>query len=943
MSKLRLLILTSLLLIGVIFVYHGSTVLAVDFAGGVSRIEGQDSRGCVSLDLVVLIDQSNSMKVNDPNNLRIEALRQIIDYLGDSVLYFCPDAKHRLAVIGFGDEGTLYTDDIKVYFSNVVIAPRTLSEWIKARKVLKSKLPAPENLGGTDFLSAFKAAKDIFDQWGSSTSSEKDILPRRKVVLLLTDGGPCVIADGCGQDGKPYGGQQMAKAMERLKEYLDPNGADFPWRGQENKSSVSILVVGLNDSTSAGYNYLQDSRIKDVWAQITREHGGEFVPVATDKPENLRLSSQVFDALNQVAPVVLKKWPCDKPLWVDPYTSGILVIHIWRQGALSGFLPQDVVVRLRYESADGKVVFYERGNASESGYGPEDYSGTDFSERYVFYRPAPGKYTVEVEHADRCVDVDVRTGEEPLIVKVLSPSPDSHTNILPQVKDSPYYDKVLVPRFKIQLLQRAKDGSTQPVIEFPGYPLKVKATVKRPDGKKDEYTLVKEGDDGVFVSNNFIKTPVAGKYEWSLVVETSNPRVKFGEAPAGASDYIIVFQTKGQFEVTPVTRFRVRLTSPPPSIPINTVEVGTGVLKGRPLVVRVQLIDEKGKTLDPRIVFPKAGKMLTVTLLDSVGKVVEGPVALQQIDDGGTPVLEALLRKDGKIDPEGKYTLKVQVSRNYDRYAFAPQQIDYSWALQRYLVHPVGAMVEVSGATQWHASGLLPCAAGKLAPLSLGLRFYDWQSKKPLSLKNVLADMQVEVPVEMTSEESGDTIKGAFRVLRGRADVLVWTPDQVPPDGGQYRGTVRFTNNVLKPQYALVNEQLQFKFARRDTWRSRPMVCRGIVIISAMILLFVLTWLARLLFFGPIGEISVVDSRGQEIAGPWRLKRIPSRNVLKGKGLDDLEVSKIHVWRAKPMSPESSRAVRVRAFDDEGQVFFDEQMDVSEQLSFVEEGDLKYE
>ena len=939
MSKLRVLILSGVLLIGAVFVYHKSTALAVGFAGGEGE---QGSRGCVSLDLVVLIDQSRSMKVNDPNNLRIEALRQIIDYLGDSVLYFCPDAKHRLAVIGFGDKGALYTEDTQVYFSNVVIAPRTLGEWIGTRDKLKSNLPGPENLEGTDFLSAFRAAKDVFNRWGG-VSSKEDVLPRRKVVLLLTDGGPCVIADGCGQDGKPYGGQQMAKAMRDLKEYLDPNGADFPWRGQENKASVSLLVVGLNDSTNAGYNYLQDPRIKDVWAQITREHGGEFVPVATDKPENLRLSSQVFDALNQVAPVVLKKWRCDEPLWVDPYTSGILVIHIWRQGALSGFLPQDVVIRLRYESADGKVVFYERGNASESGYGPEDYSGTDFSERYVFYRPAPGKYTVEVEHADRCVDVDVRTGEEPLIVKVLSPSSDNHTDVLPQVKDLPYYDKVLTPRFKIQLFQRAKNGSTQPVVEFPGYPLKVKVVVKRPDGQIDEYVLSKVGDDGTFIGNDFIKTPVAGKYKWSLVVETSNPKAKFGEASSGASDHIIVFQTKGQFEVTPVTRFRVKVISPPPSIPINTVEKGTGVLKGQPLVVRMRLIGEKGKILDPKIVFPNTSKMLTVTLLGPTGKVVEGPVVLRQMDDEGTPVLGALLRKGGKIDPEGKYTLKVTVSRDYDRYAFAPQQIEYSWALQRYIVHPVGARVDVSGATQWHASGLLPCAAGKLAPLSLGLQFYDWQSKKPLPLQDVVADLQVEVPAEMALEEGGETIKGAFRRLRGNGDALAWVPEQVPPKGGQYEGTVRFTNNVLKPQYVFVSSQLHFKFERRDTWRSKPMICRGVVIILALILLLVLTWLARLLFFGPMGEISVVDSRGQEVAGPWRLKRIPSRNVLKGKGLDDLEVSKIYVWRTKPMAPESSRAVRIRAFDKEGQVFLDDQMDVEEQISFVDQGDLKYE
>src|SRR6266540_503680 len=58
---------------------------------------------CYSLDVVFLIDQSGSMKGNDPSGLRKSAVDWVVDWLGDNVLSYCPAAIHRIAVVSWGD------------------------------------------------------------------------------------------------------------------------------------------------------------------------------------------------------------------------------------------------------------------------------------------------------------------------------------------------------------------------------------------------------------------------------------------------------------------------------------------------------------------------------------------------------------------------------------------------------------------------------------------------------------------------------------------------------------------------------------------------------------------------------------------------------------------------------------------------------------------------
>ena len=71
-----------------------------------SQILPGDSTACHPVDVVLLIDQSDSMRqTNDQSGSRFDAAATVVEYLGHHALWLCRDQaiKHRVTVIGFGD------------------------------------------------------------------------------------------------------------------------------------------------------------------------------------------------------------------------------------------------------------------------------------------------------------------------------------------------------------------------------------------------------------------------------------------------------------------------------------------------------------------------------------------------------------------------------------------------------------------------------------------------------------------------------------------------------------------------------------------------------------------------------------------------------------------------------------------------------------------------
>lgn len=914
----------------------------------------EQAEECVGLDLVVLVDQSSSMKYNDPNGLRFDVLDQIVGQLGDNAMYFCPGAMHRLSVIGFGDK--LPQNDTEDFHIDVQEYVRTkispyrgqaddLRKWITRRNEIKGDFPEEENLYGTDFISAFKMAREVFDSWDIQKVQQGE---RKKSVFLMTDGSPCILGEGCEENSFDFSNYMK----NELKPYLDADGRDFLWRGDANSESVSITVVALNDSTNPNFNYIEDERVGGVWREIVSSHGGSFRPVETDKHDNLRLTTEIYEALNEYLVSFSEKWPCNKPLWVDPYSNGILFVNIWKQGALEGYTPEEVSVKLVYNPGQSDEVEMQDGRSTSNEIEILDYSSTDFIERYVFFQPKPGKYIVEAEGADQCFDLDVRVDKHSVQAEVVEPSLD----VLPQVPISPFYDQILKPRFKVYLSQRNKLGVLSPLQERSEYPIDIKAYVTNPEEEVKEYVFHKsDGVEGEYVSNEYISTKYSGTYDWKIVGTTINPR---SFEPKSSSDYddayVEIIQERGSFQVGEVTTFGLEIIDLLSEVPINSVS-DTGDIVPSKLLFQIQLFELNNNTpLNIQEAFPNVeGAILEATLKDEQGNQLETiNLESQNMVDG---VFKGVFRNNREVlDAEGDYTIEVKLVGDYDRFSFTPTKSKILADIFRYRVNPIWYVLEAEPRQSLHSRKFLKGIRGELVPLTARLRFVEenpeeFEDEIPGSFfvehSTILQDWTEESVISGTTIKlpvSGNDISANLVESEKGDELILNYSDTLPGLEGKYSISINPDKLQTPRGYVLVGGKNEISINRGDDWWQTPTVYRIESFILACVVIGILVFLVRILFFGPQGSLEVVDG-DTIVAGPWGLSRVPSRNTIKSRDLKRLGVKKIHVKRYSPGEFEDfSRAVKVTVYDLDNQVLLDTVLECDYPVPFIEDGDLVY-
>ncbi|MBN2303222.1 MAG: VWA domain-containing protein [Anaerolineae bacterium] len=176
------------------------------------------------LDLLFLVDQSGSMggaafgypdlEPTDPLQLRFEAVQYALDTLGEYRLLIAPDLAFRAAVINFGDDPVVTLNWTPIASSQ--------AEWDASRASILDQVSAtafgPVNLGNTNFLAAFELAQTMF--------AALPVTPDQthlRVIVLLTDGQPCVVsgpnAFACGDS---FGQQAHMDAVNALVQTAFP-------------------------------------------------------------------------------------------------------------------------------------------------------------------------------------------------------------------------------------------------------------------------------------------------------------------------------------------------------------------------------------------------------------------------------------------------------------------------------------------------------------------------------------------------------------------------------------------------------------------------------------------------------------------------------------------------------------------------------------------------
>ena len=656
-------------------------LLSVALATGIVCHAQEPTQECNGLDIVFLIDQSDSMNYNDRNQIRSEAVRTAIDILGDNAVYFCPGTQHRIAVIGFGN-AVPGRGSTKTYVASAVISATvdTLAEWNQQREtVIKASIPLTDSLGATDHLAALEAATDVLQAWQLEPLGEG---LRKSGVVLVTDGGPCPdVVDGKCQWLEF---ETRDRYLKQIRILADPIGASFPWRGEDNPNSVFLWIIAFNDATAeSAYSYLNDEDLLNRWKGIAQGHGGDLLILprrAELETANAELTSIVASILDPVLGSNLALWDCHQPIWVDPYVSNVTIIHIFRRGANPGVPLDQVNVRIRAERGGETIAEFNRGQVIGGEGQVNDYTRDGPNERYVFYFPPPGRYIVDVEGADICEDLDVRIGSAAIQAELLESLEDA---VFSEVDEFPYYDTVSPRPFHFQLWQQGIDEGTEPLVEQPGFPLTLTVRVQgpsdAPEPVDDVYHLQRmDGVQAIYESRDpttgnpaYIRTRYPGTYAWELIAETTNPR-RFDETDPVATPLTVLRRT-GTFRVVPVQRFGFQVAEPTHGDVVLVNEIENGKPVPVPVQVTIQFVDEAGDPLNPqRVLASEEADTFELNLSDANGRLLE-TITLRPTF--GSPNLSTQMRvlSSGKSpDPPGEYHLDVRLLGNYVIGQFRP-------------------------------------------------------------------------------------------------------------------------------------------------------------------------------------------------------------------------------------------------------------------------------
>jgi hypothetical protein len=178
------------------------------------------------LQVVLLIDDTGSMRSNDPTHMRNQGAKNLVDILAQEYYQPALDAQAldptvvlpdvRVAVIHFSQcisKEPLDHCDKDVKFNSGWLPITAKDELYKDIDWLNTQPVFYNIFQFTRFPEPFQAAVDLFNAPEAAPKSDC----ARRMVLLLTDGTP---EDRAGPLGEPALGQQMGQVKDILKDYL---------------------------------------------------------------------------------------------------------------------------------------------------------------------------------------------------------------------------------------------------------------------------------------------------------------------------------------------------------------------------------------------------------------------------------------------------------------------------------------------------------------------------------------------------------------------------------------------------------------------------------------------------------------------------------------------------------------------------------------------------
>ncbi|MCU0485937.1 MAG: VWA domain-containing protein, partial [Anaerolineales bacterium] len=541
-----------------------SPVQAAASVRAASLGETDEAGACFSLDVVFIIDQSGSMDgspgvlPNDPTEQRAYGPRWAIDWLTDNALDICPDAIHRVALISFGENAYL---DLPL--SNV--DPNNSQEATRIRERLKENI-TPQDLGETNPTAAFKLAKDVLDDAAPIGES-----PRKRVIIYITDGHPCVRALGCTPPNSTMDFVEYARQMKLQV------ARDFPFDAtllqQESCLNEAIITYGVDFippevSTQCLAEYRSEpesfknstyiwtillkhgeaysSRLRDQYVEMSESHAGEVVNLTANRGD---IPDTFLKIMSRLAGVKAQRLSCGN-FAVNPYLRQMRLVFFK--------VDADNVVSLSYVDAQNNTHQLENG-IGDSGFVIAEHGQEGANERYVLDTPYPGIWHFDSDDCNGInayyepIEISVGGLQKPL--ELLAPDGNSY------YLDASYGDppQILVPKsvdperisdsakFNLQYTIRDTNGMTisqaGPVI----FAINFDVQVTDPKGDQESYEMEWLPDLQLFQSTSILKLPYQGEYQVSVTGTSVNREFPYGPIESRQASQEIYNSTRELF------------------------------------------------------------------------------------------------------------------------------------------------------------------------------------------------------------------------------------------------------------------------------------------------------------------------------------------------------------------------------------------------------------
>lgn len=544
---------------------------------------------CFALDVIFIIDQSNSMSYgslkSDPTEQREKAVEAMTNWLIENALDHCKNSRHQVGVISFGTESRI---DLPL----TEIAPKSFDSAVALQKRLEEKIVA-DGLGDTLPMEAFVLARKLFDE-----SALRQIGQRKQVIIMLTDG---LIADGRGNDGKGYvlPTQELANFINDnfkfdstlklreacIQERVTAHGGDFdnvPYE-QVNQclqeydvdnsaylNSTYVYVVLMN-FREEGW----PAEIRNIYKSVADSHMGEMMDFHEAGVENRNAIPDFFrTVLASMVGVPSGRVQCG-PVAVNPYLEKATFVFYK--------FSEDTKVNLRYTDADGKVFEISDNIANDpSGFDVIEYESYGPNERYTINNPYPGIWHIE---SDRCSSDGVSAFYQE--VKINPGGFSLPITFVQQYDLEPYYD-VSAPVY-LTYEMRDEEGEVIEISPNAFFNIDLVATVTGPTGEVNSYTLAWNRDESRFIAKEPLLVRYIGDYHVSIKGETLYyPGIKAPITGALATTFNktqILFQHEQlTFSVTEVKPFIIKQEIPQQNQVMN--QIHETILKGWPLKVK---------------------------------------------------------------------------------------------------------------------------------------------------------------------------------------------------------------------------------------------------------------------------------------------------------------------------------------------------------------------